>query len=381
MPRPDTRRSEDAAAARAGGILTIDLDAAACNYRRLCKELAVVPCAAVVKADAYGLGVGRLAPAFAAAGARAFFVGPVDEGIELDGVLAAAGRADAEIYVLNGVLPGTEPDFRTHRLIPVLNSLACVERWRAAASAAGQPLPAALHVDTGMSRLGLPDDEVGVLAAEPGRLDGIDVRLIVSHLACAEEPDNPLNAEQLTRFRAALAQLPEAPACLANSSGIFLGPDYHFDLARGGVALYGVNPTPERPNPMRQVVRLQGRILQVREIDPSRTVGYGATHRAAGRTRIATIGVGYADGYMRALSNRGHAVIEGRQVPVVGRVSMDSLTLDVTELPEATVRPGGFVDLIGPDHDVDALAEEAGTIGYEILTALGHRYHRVYVGS
>lgn len=378
MPPTDAGPTGDAGAARAGAVLTIDLAAATWNYRRLARQMAGRPCAAVVKADAYGLGLERLAPAFARAGARAFFVGPVDEGLALRAVLDAAGFDGAEIYVLNGVLEGTQADFRAHRLVPVLNSLACIERWAAAAAAAGEALPAAVHVDTGMSRLGLPADELERLAGEPGRLDGLELRLVMSHLACAEEPEHPLNGEQLGLFEAARARLPPAPASLANSSGLFLGADYRFDLGRPGVALYGVNPTPGRPSPMRQVVRLQGRILQVREIDAPTSVGYGATHRAERRMRIATVGAGYGDGYPRALSNRGHAAIEGRLVPVVGRVSMDSLTLDVTDLPAGAAEPGGFVDLIGPDHDVDDLAAEAGTIGYEILTSLGRRYHRIY---
>jgi alanine racemase len=238
-----------------------------------------------------------------------------------------------------------------------------------------------------MSRLGLPEDELETLASEPERLDGIELALVMSHLACADEPGHPLNAEQLARFSAARARLPTAMASFANSSGIFLGAEYHFDLGRPGVALYGINPTPGRPNPMRQVVRLQGKILQVREIDAPRTVGYGATHRAAGPTRVATVAVGYADGYLRSLSNRGSAWLGNQRVPVVGRVSMDLITLDVTGASPDSAHPGAFVDLIGPELSadpeltVDDVAAAAGTIGYEILTALGQRYHRIYQGD
>ena len=368
---------EDPAAARAGAILTIDLDAVADNYRRLCAELGAAACAAVVKADAYGLGMARVAPALARAGARTFFVAQLEEAT----ALRAMFPVEVEIYVLNGLGAGPVAEFQAGRVHPVLNSLGEIDAWAAAARAAGRALPAAVHIDTGISRLGLPDDELEALAADRGRLAGIDLRYLLSHLACADRPEHPLNAEQLRRFRAARARLPDAPASLANSSGIFLGADYHLDLARPGVALYGVNPTPGQPNPMRQVVRLQGKILQVREIDASRTVGYGATHRAAGPTRIATVAVGYADGYLRSLSNRGSAWLGDRRVPVVGRVSMDLITLDVTGASAEAARPGAFVDLIGADLSTDEVAEAAGTIGYEILTSLGRRYHRVYRGG
>ena len=228
-----------------------------------------------------------------------------------------------------------------------------------------------------MCRLGLPKKECDRLAADPGRLAGIELRYVMSHLACAEEPANPLNAEQLALFNAERARLPAAPASFANSSGIFLDAGYHFDLARPGVALYGVNPTPSEANPMDRVVGLQARILQVREIAPPQSVGYGATYRASKPCRIATVAVGYADGYFRSLSNRGLAVVGGVTVPVVGRVSMDLVTLDVSAVPQDLLKPGALADLIPPDG-VDRLAEQAGTIGYEILTALGNRYHRVY---
>ena len=371
----------DPEAARAGAILTIDLDALAENYRRLCAELNGVPCAAVVKADGYGLGLTRVAPALFRAGARTFFVAQLGEAIALRGALPEA----AQIYVLNGLAAGPAAEFQAQRVVPVLNSLGEVADWRRAARQgahqAQHELAAALHLDTGISRLGLPARELDTLAAEPERLEGIELSHVMSHLACADAPEHPLNAAQLAEFRAARARLPAAPASLANSSGIFLGPDYHFDLGRPGVALYGINPTPGRPNPMRQVVRLQGKILQVREIDAPRTVGYGATHRAAGPTRVATVAVGYADGYLRSLSNRGSAWLGNQRVPVVGRVSMDLITLDVTGARPDSAHPGALVDLIGPELPVDDVAEAAGTIGYEILTALGQRYHRVYLGG
>lgn len=381
---PATPATVSAPGDRAGAILTIDLDAAAANYRRLCAELAGTDCAVVVKADGYGLGVDRLAPVFVRAGARTFFVATIDEALGLRTVLDAAGCPEAAVYVLNGPLPGTEADLLAARIIPVLNSLGQIALWAEAARQRGRRLQAALHVDTGMSRLGLPDDEVAALAEAPQRLDGLEITLLLSHLACADTPAHPENAAQLARLQAARRQLPLDPGVavsLANSSGIFLGGDYHFDLARPGVALYGVNPTPGRPSPMHRVVTLRGRVLQVRQIDHHRGVGYGASFRAGGPTRVATVAAGYADGYLRHLSNAGRVAFGGQLLPVIGRVSMDSFTVDVTGLGRDGIVAGDFVEIIGDGHDQDAIAAEAGTIGYEILTALGARYHRVYRGG
>jgi alanine racemase len=368
-------RPDDAAFGSTGTVLTVDLDAVAGNYRKLAARADPAGCAAVVKADAYGLGMAEVAPALAAAGCTDFFVAHLNEGAALRALLP-----DAAIYVLNGALAGAEPEFRRHGLRPVLNNLAALDAW-AALGRTAKPLPAALHLDSGMSRLGLDDDEVGALAGAPERLEGVDLQLVMSHLACSELPDHPLNAEQLARFRAARGRLPATPASLANSSGIFLGADYRFDMVRPGAALYGVNPLPGQPNPMAPAVRLQACILQVRGIDSPRTVGYGATHRAARPSTIATIALGYADGYLRSLGNRGTCLIGEHRVPVVGRISMDLVTLDVTGVPDGLARPGAVVDVIAPEHPVDAVADEAGTIGYEILTGLGRRYQRRYIGA
>lgn len=367
---------DDPAAVRAGALLTVDLAAVKANYRRLLKELGGVACAAVVKADAYGLGIDRLAPALAEAGAEIFFVAQLDEAVALRAILAS--RPDAKVCVLNGLMRGAESDYRAHDVVPVLNSLDDIGRWRDLAKGEGRALEAMLHVDTGMSRLGLPRAELDTLADDHTLLDGIRVSHLMSHLACADEPAHPLNARQREDFETARRRLPPCPACFANSSGIFLGPAYHFDLARPGVALYGVNPRPGQPNPMSQVVRLQGKILQTREIDAPDTVGYGATFRASGPLRLATVAVGYADGYLRSLSNRGVGFIAGEPVPLVGRVSMDLITFDVSAVPERDCRPGATIDIFDPGRGVDALAEQAGTIGYEVLTSLGRRYHRVY---
>ncbi len=367
------------APAQAAGVLLVDRAAIADNYRSLKAAFLEKAVAAVVKADGYGLGAEEVVPALVKAGARSFFVAQLDEALKLRPLLDRCHPAIA-LYVLNGLMPGSEALFADNTILPVLNSLGEIAAWGAFARRRETALPAAVHLDSGMCRLGLPPDEVERLRADPGALEGIVPTCILSHLACAEDADDPMNARQLAYLRQALTALPRTPVSFCNSSGIFLGRDYHFDLGRPGVALYGGNPTPAAPNPMRPVVRLLARILQIRAIDAPQTVGYGATHRATGPARIATVAAGYADGYLRSISSRGHAWVVGHRVPVVGRVSMDLLALDVTEVAAEAVRPGDWAELLNAEQTVDALAAEAGTISYEILTSLGARYHRVYLG-
>ncbi len=364
----------------AGALLTVDLDAIAANYWQLSGYLGPsTECGAVVKADAYGLGLEPVAGALWTAGCRSFFVALTQEGLRLREFLP-----DAAIHVLNGVDTDTAQEVAAAELVPVLNHPGQLEAWAGEAQARAATLPAMLHVDTGMNRLGLSAAEVDALAGAPERVAGLALDAVISHLACAEDSDNPLNGEQLARFEAALkvlAPLRPRRASLANSSGIFLGAPFHFDLARPGAALYGINPGTSDTSPMSQTIKLQGKILQTRTIDTPSTVGYGATHRAERGQRIATLGVGYADGFLRSLSNSASAFIGGVRVPVVGRVSMDLITIDVTAVPAEATLPGALVDLIGPEHTVDDLAREAGTIGYEVLTALGRRFERRYLGG
>jgi alanine racemase len=362
------------------GILEIDLDALAGNYRRLTEVAAGAEVAPAVKADAYGLGLEPVARTLAAAGARRFFVASLTEGLALRRLLP-----DAACLVLNGPLPGEERDYIAERLVPVLNTLEQVALWTAAARAAGRPLPAALHLDSGINRLGLTPAESARLAAEPGLLEGLAVELVMSHLACSDDAAHAGNAAQLQAFRRAADALPgpvaRAPRSLAASCGIFLGEPYRLQLVRPGYALYGGNPTPGRPNPMRPVVRLQARVLQSRRVDPPAGVGYGATHRVERPARLVTLAIGYADGLFRALSNRGRLVIDGQALPIVGRISMDLTVVDASALPAERLPPGGFAEILGPGQDIDALAAAAGTVGYEVLTALGRRHRRVYRGS
>lgn len=362
----------------ADGVLTIDLAAVVANYRLLQSHAYPAECGAAVKANGYGLGADRVVPALAGAGCRTFFVASVDEGLHVRRMLA--DFPDAVVYVLNGP-EGAEATLVAHELRPVLNSLANIAAWAAHARRCGTALAAAIHIDSGMARLGLPADELDRLVREPRRLDGVQITCLMSHLACADAAEHELNRRQLAVFRGAQDQFPGVPASLANSAGIFLGADYHADLVRPGAALYGISPVDGAANPMTPVVRLEARILQVREIDRGETVGYGATHCADRPERIATVAAGYADGYLRSLSNRASGFLAGRRIPLVGRVSMDLITFDVTGVPREQACPGAMVELIGPHYPVDAIASDAGTIGYEILTALGSRYRRVYVGD
>jgi alanine racemase len=364
----------------AGGLLEIDLDAIAANYRLLRDLAAPAICAAVVKADGYGLGADAVARRLQAEGCRHFFVAHLGEGA----LLRPALMRESAIHVLNGPPPGTGADMEQHGLVPVLNSLEQIGEWQALSRRNCRPMTAVLQFDTGMSRFGLSPEEVQALAADPARLDGIMPILLMSHLGCADTPDHPANAAQLRCFAALAALMPGIPTSLAASSGIFLGADYHLGMIRPGAALYGVNPLPGRPNPMRASVRLQGRIVQTRWIPPGRSVGYGAHFTAAVPSRIATVAVGYADGFLRASGGRGMATLstaDATRLPLVGRISMDCLALDVTSLGDAALPPGTAVDLIGPNRSLDEVAAAAGTIGYEILTALGSRYHRHYVGA
>jgi alanine racemase len=381
-----------AQAARAGAVLKVDLDAVAANYRLLAARAAGAVVAGVMKADAYGLGMDRVAPALVRAGCRVFFTAHLDEGIRLRGIVPA----DCTIHVLHGPPPGTAADFVAHALIPVLNDPGQVREWSALCARLGRRLPAAVQVDSGMSRMGLSPADLAALGDPRDWLAPFDPVLLMSHLACADVPDHPMNARQRQRFDAIRAAFPAVRASLANSSAIFLGADFHYDLVRPGAALYGIDPQPGRPetgrpetgrpetgrtNPLRQAVSLDARIVQVRTIAAGDVVGYGARYVADGPRRIATIGVGYADGWLRALSGHGDAYVDGVRVPIAGTVSMDSITLDVTGIPDARLAPGMTVELLGPNQHVDAVAAAAGTIGYEVLTRLGGRFERIYLGE
>ena len=368
-PTPDLER---------GGILTIDLAAIVGNWRELGRRAAPAQCAAVVKADGYGCGIEPVTAALAKAGCTTFFVATLAEARQ-----ARAAAPQAAIYVL-AMLPRTLASFAEGNFRPVIGSVEELAEWEAFRSQ-GWHGTAALHVDTGMNRLGLSAEDVAQLDARAlTRSAGLD--LLMSHFACSEEPSHPLNARQMADFRELRDLFPGVPGSLANSSGIFLGPDAHHDLVRPGVALYGANPTPGHLNLMRAAVRLEGRVVQVRDVEVGDTVGYGAIWTARRPTRLAVVAIGYADGFLRAASASdakpgAEAVVAGRPCPLAGRVSMDLLAVDVTDLPEDKPRRGDTVALLDDTIGVDDLASHAGTIAYEVLTSLGRRYHRIYKGG
>jgi alanine racemase len=350
--------------------LDVDVDAIVANWRTLRALCTPGRCGAVVKADAYGLGAAAVCEHLARAGCREFFVARADEAASLAPLPALRG---ATLYVLEGVRAATATLLAAlPGCVPVLNDAAQVARWSALAGRLGRRLPAVLHVDTGMSRLGLDEDAVAMLAANPSRLAGIDLRLLLTHLAAADVHDCPLTAAQVARFAAARAHFPGLPVSIGNSAGTLLGAATRGDVARPGIALYGGNPFDDgTPNPMREVVRLHAEILQLRDVDAGATVGYGGAFVAPRRLRVATIGCGYADGYPRALGNRGDVLVAGHRCAVVGRVSMDLLTADVTAVPPADVRVGGHATLLGGHITLEAIAAAAGTISYEVLTGFG----------
>jgi alanine racemase len=372
--------NQAAALASATGVLTVDLDAIVANWRKLEKAAVPAECAAVIKADAYGCGVDPVARALAAAGCKTFFVATVDE--------ARAARAalpSATIYALDGLFQNCGEAFAKVNCKPVIGDLNELAEWDVFCRRSGWEGGAAIHIDTGMNRLGLTITEAQGIVP---RINAGDhgITLVMSHLACAEALNHPLNAKQLATFREIASLFTGVPASLSNSSGIFLSPQFQFDLVRPGAALYGINPTPEADNPMQPVVDLKARIVQIRNVERGDSVGYGGTWTARRPTRLAIVSAGYADGYFRAAgSNDGtrgaEAVVAGKRCPIAGRVSMDLMAVDVTDLEKNAVRRGHMATLIGEGITVDELAHHFGTIGYEVLTSLGPRYARVYKGG
>ena len=361
----------------AGGILTVDLSAIVANWRALGRRIMPCECAAVVKANAYGCGIEQVTGVLAKAGCKTFFVATLAEARRARGV--APHQA---IYVLNGLAPGTAPVFAEVNARPVIGSLVELAEWDAFCTAQQWRGGAALHVDTGMNRLGITANEAAALASRI-RSENHGITLLMSHFACSELTEHPLNQQQIRLFREVRILYRGISSSLANSSGIFLDAAAHCDIVRPGVALYGVNPTPGKPNPMRPVLELHARIVQVRNVARGETVGYDGAWTAKRATRIAVVGVGYADGYLRAASSSderpgGTAIVAGKRCPLAGRVSMDLTAIDITDLPDAAARRGDFATLIGDELSVDDVATAAGTIGYEVLTSLGPRHHRVY---
>ena len=365
--------------ASATGTITIDLGQIGANWKALAAKVAPAACGAVVKANAYGLGAERVMPALMRAGCTTFFIATPDE--------AEAARKfapTAEIYALDGLVGNSAAVFARLGVKPVLSTLDDVVAWSALCRARGEKLSAALHIDTGLNRLGLPARDVRHLAADPSMMAGIKLDLVMSHLASADNPRDPKNRDQLLAFETLSALFPGVPRSLAASDGLMLGPAYHFDLVRPGYALYGGQASQMAPAPVKSAVTVTARILSVADVAPGETVGYSATWRAKRPSRIATIAAGYADGIPRTASAPdgrpgGHVMITGHLAPLVGRVSMDLITVDVTDLPEGAAMPGEFAKLVCDELSIEDAGFSAGTIGYEILTRLGPRFPRLYL--
>ena len=361
------------------GVVTIDLRQIAANWQSLARLVDGAACGAVVKADAYGLGARRVIPALAVAGCKTFFIATPDEAEE-----ARACAPNATIFALDGLLPHCAETFARLGVIPVLSNLADVEAWVAFGKSRGASLPAALHIDSGLNRLGLPARDVRKLGVNAALCAGLDLKLVMSHLACADNPAEPKNREQLLAFETLSALFPGVPRSLAASDGLMLGQAFHFDLVRPGYALYGGQASATNPAPVSPVVTVSALILAVNDVAPGASVGYAASWRATRASRIATIAAGYADGIPRSASYadgkpRGFVSIGGLKAPIVGRVSMDLISVDVTALPPDTARAGGMATLIGPGLSIEDMGYEADTIGYEILTRLGQRFERIYL--
>jgi alanine racemase len=365
--------------ASATGAITVDLGRIAANWRALADKVAPSRCGAVVKADAYGLGAERVIAALARAGCTAFFIATPTEAEH-----ARRIAPDADIYALDGLVGNAAAAFAHLAVKPVLSTLDDIVAWSALCRARGEQLSAAFHIDTGLHRLGLPVRDVRRLTAEPSMMAGIDLDLVMSHLASADNPRDPKNRDQLLAFETLSALFPGVARSLSASDGLMLGPAYHFDLVRPGYALYGGQASQLVPAPVQPAVTVSARILAVADVVPGETVGYSATWRAKRPSRIATIAAGYADGVPRNASGPdgrpgGHVLISGHLVPIVGRVSMDLITVDVTDLPDGAAMPGEFAKLIAEELTMEDAGFSAGTIGYEILTRLGHRFTRLYL--
>jgi len=372
--------NQAAALASATGVLTVDLDALVANWRKLEKTAVPAECAGVIKADAYGCGTGPVARALASAGCKTFFVATLDEAY-----IARAAVPSAAIYVLDGFFQNCGDAFARIDARPVIGDLNELAEWDVFCRRSGWAGGAAIHIDTGINRLGLTMTEAqGIIPRIHAGDHGIT--LVMSHLACAETLNHPLNGKQLAAFREIASVFAGVPASLSNSSGIFLGSQFQFDLVRPGAALYGVNPTPESDNPMQPVVDLKARIVQFRNLERGESVGYGATWTARRPTRLAIVAAGYADGYFRAAGGsdgtRGaDVIVAGKRCPLVGRITMDLMAVDATDHAPNAARRGHMATLIGEGITVDELAHHFGTIGYEVLTSLGPRYARVYKGG
>ncbi|WP_417668004.1 alanine racemase [Roseibium sp.] len=362
-----------------GGLLTVDRDAIAANWSYLKALLRPgAECAATIKADGYGTGAAGTGLRLWEEGCKTFFVALPNEGLALRSALP-----DARIFILDGLFPGVAATYADNRLIPVLGSIEEIDDWARFCRDCDERLPAAIHIDTGMNRLGVTTDEFAALMADGSRSTAFEIALLMTHLACGSTPEHPMNARQLEVFRAATDAHASIPRSMANSAGVFLGPDYHFDLARPGISLYGGKAIDAGLNPMAPIAMVEARIILVRDVRKGNAIGYGAAETAQRDMRVAIVAAGYADGLLRRAGSSnehtgGFGWLSGHKVPLVGRVSMDMIAVDVTDVPEELAKRGCLVEMLGPNVAASDLAAYAETIDYEYLTGLGQRYRRRY---
>lgn len=359
---------------QAMGVLQVDTKKILQNYKTLQSLLPQTKCGAVLKADAYGFGMNALAPLLKDQGCEHFFLAHIEEGIDLRKALPAE-----KIYIFSGLLPNTEADFIAHNLIPVLNDFRSLKAWEKAAKEQERKLPCVLHFDTGMHRNGFDSQDLSLFLDSLDSLNALDVHFTMSHLACSNERENSFNQHQHNLFESLRSRLPSFKSSLADTGGIFLGPSFHYDIARPGKGLFGLFETPKNTPPLLQCLKLYGRILQIRAGKKGESIGYGGSFVLSRPSRLATIGVGFADGYNRQLSNKGHMEIQGFKAPIVGRISMDYTVIDITDIPESLVFPGGWAELINDTLTLDSLGHCAHTISREISTCLGNRFHCIHV--
>lgn len=356
-------------------FLEINIDSIIHNYQLINNKVGNTECAAVLKADAYGMGASVIAKALDRAGCSTFFVATIDEGIELR---TCFSRNENKIAVLSGFLEGSEDIFYNNKLTPVLNDIEQIKKWDLYNKQKKISAPSILHIDTGMNRLGLTVSEFYDIIRRPTVLKELHVGWIMTHLACGDQPHNIMNKKQLSVFLNAKKKFPNVKASLANSAGVFLGESYHLDMVRPGIALYGSGFGSIPSNPLKQVIKVYSRILQIRTLSRGTSVGYGASYRVSEATRVATVGLGYADGYLRSLSNCSWVFFNGVKLPVIGRISMDYITVDITKIASEKIKTGDFIEIIGDKFTLDDLATVANTVPHELLTRLGTRHHRIY---
>jgi len=368
MPLVDNHRISNS-------FLEINIDSIIHNYQLINNKVGNTECAAVLKADAYGMGASVVAKALDKVGCSTFFVATIDEGIELR---ACFSKNENQIAVLSGLLEGSEDIFYSNKLTPVLNDTEQIKKWAIYNKQKKISAPSILHIDTGMNRLGLTINELYDIIKNPTELKELHVEWIMSHLACGDQPRDIMNEKQLSVFLNAKKEFPNVKASLANSAGVFLGQSYHLDMVRPGIALYGSGSGSIPSKPLKQVIKLYSRILQIRTLSTGASVGYGASYRVSEATRVATVGLGYADGYLRSLSNCSWVFFNGLRLPVIGRISMDYITIDITQIASEKIKTGDFIEIIGDKFTLDDLATVANTVPHELLTRLGTRHHRIY---